>query len=149
MRAASLADEEAALDLIEELFAPPGARPDGYTRERGREGFRWAVQSASADVLVAVDGGTLVGLASVYVDFPAIRFGWRCYLQDLVVTASQRSRGTGRLLLDAATQWARERGCTHLDLDSGNGRQDAHRFYLAQGMAQGSLSFRRQVRVQS
>ena len=40
-----------------------------------------------------------------------------------------RSRGTGKALLDAAKDWARERGATHLELDSGVERTDAHRFY--------------------
>ena len=125
------------LALIEELFEPPGGRPNGYSPERGREGFRRAVRHPEADVLLAVDGDSIVGLASVYADFLSIRYGKRCWLQDLVVTASRRSEGIGALLLAAAADWARERGCTHLELASGAGRKDAHRFYLAQGMAQG------------
>jgi len=31
---------------------------------------------------------------------------------------------------------ARTHGCTHVELASGAGRVDAHRFYRAQGMAQ-------------
>ena len=34
VRPATLADEGAALDLIEELFEPPGSRPPGYRPER-------------------------------------------------------------------------------------------------------------------
>ena len=84
-----------------------------------------------------MDGDRIVGLASVYADFPSIRYGKRCWLQDLVVSSSRRSGGIGALLLDAATEWALERGCTHLELSSGIGRLDAHRFYLRAGMAQG------------
>ena len=139
IRPAGQADEEAVLALIEELFEPPGARPKSYSPERGREGFRHAVQNPEADVLLAVDGDSIVGLASVYADFLSIRYGKRCWLQDLVVTASRRSEGIGALLLAAAADWARERGCTHLELASGAGRIDAHRFYLAQGMTQGMV----------
>ena len=139
IRPATAADEAAVLALIEELFEPPGGRPKGYSPERGREGFRHAVQHPEADVLLAVDGDTIVGLASVYADFLSIRYGKRCWLQDLVVTASRRSEGIGALLLAAAADWARERGCTHLELASGAGRRDAHRFYLSQGMAQSML----------
>ena len=89
-------------------------------------------------MLLAVDGDSIAGLASVYADFLSIRYGKRCWLQDLVVSKS-RSDGIGALLLAAAADWARERGCTHLELASGAGRIDAHRFYLAQGMAQGMV----------
>ena len=34
-----------------------------------------------------------------------------------------------RALLDAAGEWGRERGATHLELDSGDARTEAHRFY--------------------
>ena len=86
-----------------------------------------------------MDGDRIVGLASVYADFLSIRYGKRCWLQDLVVSSSRRSGGIGALLLDAATEWALERGCTHLELASGAGRKNAHRFYLREGMAEGKV----------
>lgn len=141
IRVATLADEEAVLDLIEELFVAPGARPPSYTRDGGSERFRASIGAADRDVLIAEDGGVAAGIASVYADIPSIRFGQRCWLQDLVVTSTRRSGGAGRALLEAAEAWARERGCTHLELNSGNARTDAHRFYVSNGMAQDSLCF--------
>lgn len=129
---------------MEQLFAPPGGRAPGYTAERGHEGFRKAVQDADSDVLLALNGERLVGLASVYRDLFSIRYGQRCWLQDLVVDSGARSEGIGRGLLDAATEWARERRCTHLQLGSGMGRKDAHRFYLREGMSQ-SYNFERRL----
>ncbi|HYR96980.1 MAG TPA: GNAT family N-acetyltransferase [Candidatus Binatus sp.] len=144
VRAATRADEEPVLALLEELFDPPARRAPGYTRERGTVGFRHAVSSPDADVLLAVDGH-VVGLASVYVALLSMRFGHRCWLEDLVVTSSRRSAGIGRLLLDAATSWARAHGCTHLELESAAARKDAHRFYVASGMTQTALSFARWI----
>ena len=143
IRPATPDDEEAILALIEQLFEPPGTRARGYTRERGRYGVRWAIGRADADILLAEAAGSaggqpprLLGLASVYVDIESIRYGRRCWLQDLVVTREARGLGIGKLLLDAASDWARGRGCTHLQLSSGMGRRDAHRFYLREGMSQ-------------
>ncbi|HXH22875.1 MAG TPA: GNAT family N-acetyltransferase [Dehalococcoidia bacterium] len=146
IRPATIADEDTVLDLIRELFEPPGARPDDFSEERGREGIRWLLDSPGGTIIVAEEGGRIVGLATVYRTFPSIRHGWRCWLQDLVVTSSHRGQGAGKALLDAATQWARENGCTHLMLDSSNARKDAHRFYLREGMTQGSLTFTRVIR---
>lgn len=129
---------------MEELFEPPGVRAPGYAPERGRAGFKYAVHDRDADVLLAVEDGRAVGLASVYADILSIRYGPRCWLQDLVVTASHRERGIGARLMDAATEWGRERGCTHLELSSGEGRKDAHRFYLSQGMAR-SYNFTKEI----
>jgi GNAT superfamily N-acetyltransferase len=135
IRPASSADEAVVLDLIEELFAPPGSRPPGYRRERAVLAFRATVENPEGDVLVALDGERVVGVASVYVDVHTIRFGRRCWLEDLVVTDAERGHGVGRRLLDAATEWARAHRCTHLGLVSAAARRDAHRFYVANGMS--------------
>ena len=140
IRPATLDDEQAVLDLIEQLFDPPGGPPPQYSRERGSTGFRWAVAQPDADVLLAFGGDQLAGLSSVYQDIQSIRFGPRCWLQDLVVRGDRRGQGIGGELLRASSAWARERGCTHLELGSGAGRVDAHRFYKSQGMTQ-SMDF--------
>lgn len=136
VRPATLADKAAFLDLLEQLFDAPGAPAPGYTRQRGSNGFRWAIEGEHSDVLLAFDGRSLVGLASVYRDIESIRYGRRTWLQDLVVDRAARSGGVGKALLAAAADWARERGCTHLALSSGGGRTDAHRFYEREGMEQ-------------
>ena len=48
----------------------------------------------------------------------------------------------GKALLDAAKDWARERGATHLELDSGEARTDAHRFYEREGPSWRSVLLR-------
>jgi GNAT superfamily N-acetyltransferase len=142
IRRATPGDEDAVLGLFEELFDPPGSRPRRYTRQRGAAGFRYALANPDADVLLAVaEDGAIIGLASVYVDLESIRFGRRCWLEDLVVTTARRSQGLGGQLLATASAWARERGCTHLALNSAATRADAHRFYLSSGMRQSSLNF--------
>ena len=44
-------------------------------------------------------------------------------------------------MLAAAKGWAKERGATHLELDSALGRTDAHRFYEREGAQYRSISF--------
>ena len=70
-------------------------RAPGYTAERGRADFKYAVHDRDADILLAAEGDLVVGLASVYADILSIRYGPRGWLQDLVVTASHRGRGIG------------------------------------------------------
>ena len=136
VRPATRKDEKEILALLEELFEPPGSRPPGYSEDRARKGIRVAIYAPDGDILLAETEGGVIGLASVYADIQSIRYGKRCWLQDLVVSSEQRSRGAGHALLAAAADWARGRGCTHLELASGAGRADAHRFYLREGMSQ-------------
>ncbi len=145
IRKATPDDEAAILSLIHELFEPPGGVPAGYTDDRAREGIRYALDNPDSDILLAEDSGAIVGLASVYKDYRSIRDGWRCWLQDLVVTSDKRSTGVGASLLAAAADWARDHGCTHVDLASGLARKDAHRFYEREGMLKASYDFRLQL----
>ena len=138
IRPATPTDEEDALYLLEQLFAPPGGVPPEYTRERSSAAFRWAVEQPSADVLLAFDGDDAVGLTSVYADIQSLGFGPKCWLQDMVVAKGRRSEGIGGLLMAAAEGWARARGLTHIELSSNSGRLDAHRFYERQGFARAS-----------
>ncbi len=60
--------------------------------------------------------------------------GKHVYVDDLVTDATARSRGYGKALLDALKAEARRLGCVRLQLDSGTQRQDAHAFYLREGL---------------
>jgi hypothetical protein len=96
IRSATPEDEATVLALVEELFAPPGTRPPGYRRERAAYAYRHAIEAFDADVLLAVDDGRIVGLASVYVDLETIRFGRRCWVEERRSAAgSSRPRRSG------------------------------------------------------
>lgn len=119
--------------LYEWLFAPPGAVPRGWDPRRAAVALRHAIASHDSVVLVAEDAGDLVGLCTAYQDIDSVRFGYRAWIEDLAVDPGRRSEGIGKILLDSAKDWARERGATHLELDSGDARLDAHRFYEREG----------------
>lgn len=146
VRVAARSDVEAVLDLIEQLFDPPGGLPAHYQREDGRERTLACLESATSDVLLAETAdGTPLGLATVYVDVLSIRQGRRCWVEEMIVDVNRRSAGVGGRLLEAAHQWASEMGCTHVQLHSGLGREDAHRFYEGQGMNRVAYVFHREL----
>jgi GNAT superfamily N-acetyltransferase len=111
------------------LFVPPGSKPHAWDADRAADALARVSASEDATVLVAREGDRAVGLCTVYLDIESVRFGRRAWVEDLMVHPERRSRGIGKQLLDAAKAWARDRGATHLELDSAKGRVDAHRFY--------------------
>jgi len=141
IRAASAGEESAVVSLYEWLFAPPGAVPPAWDERRANVALRQAIDSHDACILVADDEGELVGFCSAYQDLHSVRFGYRAWVEDFAVAPSRRSQGIGRALLDAAKDWARERGATHLELDSADARVDAHRFYEREGPTYRSVCF--------
>jgi GNAT superfamily N-acetyltransferase len=120
---------ERVLGMYEWLFAPPGSVPPRWEAERARQAIAAAIADDEATVLVAAHRGELLGLCTAYLELNSVRFGPRCWVEDLAVSPEHRSQGVGKALLDAAKDWARERGATHLELDSADTRIDAHRFY--------------------
>jgi len=129
VRAAGEGEEATILGLYEWLFAPPGAKPALWDPRRAAVALGQAISSHDAAVLLAEDGGELIGFCTAYQDLHSVRFGYRAWVEDLAVDPDRRSEGVGKALLDAAKAWARERGATHLELDSNDARGDAHRFY--------------------
>ena len=138
----ALSDEAASLTVTYEwLFTPPGSRPRTWDSARATAALEEAIGSDASEVLVAEAAGEVVGLCTVYLDIRSVRFGDRAWVEDLSVGPAYRSQGMGKALLDAAKDWARVRGATHLELQSGIARTDAHRFYEREKPSTRSLSF--------
>jgi GNAT superfamily N-acetyltransferase len=130
IRAASEDELDAVLRMFEWLFEPPGYTPQWWDPTRARVAVAETIAGAQSTILVAEAGDReLVGVVSAYLDLNSIRFGLRCWIEDLAVDPARRSTGIGTALLDAAKLWAAEHGATHLELDTGIARTDAQRFY--------------------
>jgi GNAT superfamily N-acetyltransferase len=124
------------------LLAAPGVRPADWSPALATGRIEAAIADDRAAVLVADDNNTLVGFATVYLDFVSVRFGQRAWVEDLAVAPHRRSSGIGKALLDAAKAWARDRGAAWLEVESGSARVDAHRFYERERPAGWSRSYR-------
>jgi GNAT superfamily N-acetyltransferase len=141
VRPAGVDEVGAVVALYAWLFAPPGSRPASWDERRAAVALRQAIESHDSVVLVADERGRLVGFVTAYQDLHSVRFGYRAWVEDFAVDPERRSLGIGKRLLDAAKAWARERGATHLELDSAESRHDAHRFYERERPSWRSLSF--------
>lgn len=130
IRTARPSEQERILPMYEWLFAPPGSRPSAWNPERAADALAGAIAADDSAVLVAEnDDGQLVGLCTAYLDLHSVRFGPRCWVEDLAVDPDHRSLGIGARLLDEARRWASARGASHLELDTVEARTDAQRFY--------------------
>lgn len=94
-------------------------------------GYHLAYVKENSDVL-AVAG---------YVLGEKLAWGKYIYIDDLVTSEKQRSRGAGKCLLDWFKAHATEHGIQQIHLDSGVQRFAAHKFYLREGFAIASHHF--------
>jgi GNAT superfamily N-acetyltransferase len=96
------------------------------------------------DVVVAEMDAEVVGVCQVVV-FQHFQHagGWCCEIESVHVRSDMRNRGIGAQMLLAAEELAQDRGCYRIQLTSRNVREDAHRFYLANGYGQTSQGFKK------
>jgi GNAT superfamily N-acetyltransferase len=141
IRPARIDEVDALVGCYDWLFAPPGSTPVTWDAAAAADRLSTAIASDGADVLVADADGTITGFCSIYDDIDSVRFGHRAWIEDLAVDPERRSQGTGTRLMQAAMDWARDRGASHLELDSAKSRVDAHRFYERLEPAWSSISF--------
>jgi GNAT superfamily N-acetyltransferase len=139
IREARPEDAPALAELLEELGYPASAVA---LRTRLR-----AFAAAGSFVLIAEDGGRVLGLASATV-LPLLHEdgGW-CRLSALVVGADRRRAGIGRKLVGEVEERAAAAGCRYLEVTSGEQpeREAAHAFYEALGLEQVSRRYLKEL----
>jgi GNAT superfamily N-acetyltransferase len=96
---------------------------------------RWNIQNWG--LVSAWDHATRIGGAVIAFDTPGVSMleGRRdlVVLWDIRVAPAWRRSGVGSMLFDAATSWARARGCSRLDVETQNINVPACRFYARMG----------------
>lgn len=116
-------DEETFLALMREM------KPLGYRLFAARD-----------------DHGVIRALAGIG-EHTNLYYGHHIWVYELVTTASERSRGYGKALLDDVDALARDLGCDTVALASGLQRADAHRFYEQKAeMMRSAYTFQKSVR---
>ncbi len=115
--------QRALAELLPQLN-PSIAIPDAARLEA-------VLSDPATTLLVARDGGTIVGTATVIVyTTPA----WvKARIEDVVVDERARGRGCGEALVKACIELAREKGAALVELQSARSREDANRLYPRMG----------------
>lgn len=111
-------------------FDTPEAFIAAVKRMRG-QGFR----------LAYLDHGGEAAVCAGFRIHENLVHGLHMYVDDLVTHERHRSKGLGKVMLDWLRDLARAEGCQIFDLDSGTHRQQAHRFYLREGMVIAAFHF--------
>ena len=83
----------------------------------------------NARCLVAQSDADVAGLATVHLRHTLNHEAPIAQLTLLVVDEAQRTRGIGRVLVQAAEEWARSRGAKRFVVTTALQRADAHAFY--------------------
>jgi ribosomal protein S18 acetylase RimI-like enzyme len=134
IRPAREADAEQVAALMTELGYPS-------TAESVKDRLCASLNSQASRCLVAQADNEVIGVMSAEL-IPYFPTGSTiCRVTSLVVSSRHRGRGVGEKLVSAAATFAREHGCTGIEVTSAERRVDAHRFYERLGFARTGLRF--------
>lgn len=134
IRAADDGDLERIAGLFGQLGYSAKAGPIGQKLRRLHDG-------GGGEAFVAEEGGEVVGIAIVHLLVPIHVSTCWALLSALVVDEQHRSAGVGLQLLSRAEGFAREHGCSQLELSSSTTRVQAHAFYERNGYVEKRLRF--------
>ncbi len=114
-------------------------RPAGSSSSLPRGWFDDLLAGDKSTILVAEVEGIIAGFAIVEVfdapPFEVLVPRRIVFIASMAVTESQRGKGSGRALVDAATAWGRAKGTTVLELVVWEFNQPARTFYERLGLA--------------
>lgn len=105
-------DKARCMELLDALRHAAGGELDS----RAGEIFDRLLDAERGEVVVAEEGGVVLGLASVSYSI-AMRYGGEyCQLEELIVDPSARGKNVGALLVATTVERARSRGCAEYGL---------------------------------
>ncbi len=134
IREADAGDLEALAALLAEIMAHHGAQPPP---DRAlRDTLQAVLASPTHLYLVAEAGGTIIGACSLIISVSTWSAGLVCEVQDVIVRSRDRDSGVGRILLEAASAVAADRGCKRLFLYAEPFNLGAHAFYRSLGLTE-------------
>lgn len=108
-----------------------------------RESYRDLLETMRAEgyrLFGTYDGDDLIAVAGVTIS-TNFYLGKHAYVYDLVTTEPRRGEGHGSRLLRHVHDWAADRGCAAVELESGLWRDEAHEFYESLGYERYCYSF--------
>ena len=103
-----------------------------------RERLEEIMLSPYHDILLAVDGDTVVGMVVVSIVMMTTRKN--VYMEDLVVDENCRGKGIGGDLLEAVKDWGRAKGCQRLEFTS-TSRENKENSAMKASISRSLMSF--------
>jgi GNAT superfamily N-acetyltransferase len=127
---------DAVAALFEEMDRFYGDATVGTREERAAQIADTLFGAAPVgSALLAWDGSELVGVASYSFLWPAAGVTRSLYLKELYVGQAHRRKGTGRLLMDAVVETAKQHRCGRVEWTTDDANRNARRFYDELGAA--------------
>ncbi len=123
IRKATINDIPDITELYREQFKEMSKLIPDFIKEgdQSTEFIENTISNDNSDILVYEENNINVGFillqAKLRPDFSFIVPSKHCYIMDLIITESQRSKGFGTALMNATKDWAKKHDCNIISLD--------------------------------
>lgn len=122
-RKANLNDIPSISELYREQFREMAKLIPDFIKEGDQsiEFLEKTILNDESDILVYDYDDKVVGFvllqAKIRPDFDFMLPGKFCYIMDIIITEKYRNKGFGTALMNSAKDWAKEQGCSFINLD--------------------------------
>jgi ribosomal protein S18 acetylase RimI-like enzyme len=138
VREATLGDTDAIVDLLQILFTQEADfQPDARKQRNGVS--KVILNPAIGTILVAEMGGSLIGSVHVALVHSTVEGDTVANIEDFVVHPDHRGGGIGRMLMNSAFQYIRNKGISRVTLLTDADNERAIRFYRDNGFEQSKM----------
>ena len=123
VRIAKLTDIPTISELYREQFKEMSKLIPDFIKEGAQsiEFLEKTISNEDSDILVCENDNKIIGFvllqAKIRPDFDFMLPGKFCYIMDIIVTEIHRNKGFGTALMNSAKDWAKEQGCSFINLD--------------------------------
>ncbi len=124
--------------VLDSYARDPMGRNEGLTDEVRQRLPAGLANHPAAQVLLAIDGSSVVGIATCFLGYSTFQARPLLNLHDIAVLPSARGLGIGRQLLEGVEDLARELGCCRVTLEVRSDNPLAIRLYESHGYCPGA-----------
>jgi ribosomal protein S18 acetylase RimI-like enzyme len=138
IRQATIEDVENILNIYAQALDNGKVLP----LEKAQELFLQQQQYPDYKVFVAENGTEVVGTFALLVMENMAHLGTpSAVVEDVGVLPNHQGKGIGKLMMEFAQNYAKEKGCYKMSLSSNLRREQAHKFYESLGFKKHGFSF--------
>jgi GNAT superfamily N-acetyltransferase len=129
--------------LADDMLGAQRERPGLPLAPGYAQAFDAIERDPNCELLVACRDGRIVGTMQLdYTPGLSRQGAWRATIEAVRVASPERSKGTGRAMIEWAIERAHARGCRIVQLSTDRSRDDAHRFYERLGFVASHLGMK-------
>lgn len=138
IRIADKADINALIELLNELFTQDIEFEPNY--EKQKTGLEKILENSDVGtILVLHHDNKIIGMVSILYSISTALGGKVGILEDMIVAKKYRGKGFGKLILNSAIEFAKEKGCLRLTLLTDFNNEIAIKFYEGFGFKKSDM----------